>query len=267
MKKWRGGTLDVPFEGGEVSSLSYGSLTGSTDIDESNPVAGSVSTYRELWGSAIFNEKDLDLHEDLEASFLTILPRQINQFVMRMSDRVSHNLLNGAKVDILQTDGDTAGTGILDVLHPERFTIGEKLTIDDDNSSSAAIYVIAIAINSKRITVSDTRGGSAWSASAYTTAQNAAVYTPGGDSVAFSSVVDALLPASLGGSDTLYGETKATYPFLQSVQVDGSAITSSNILEKTFDAFITSHTLGKGNPTENPNVFQKLLKLCKISRT
>lgn len=48
---WVGGTLIVPFKGGGASSVSYGSLTASSDIAEDTFVRGSVSTQPEVWGT------------------------------------------------------------------------------------------------------------------------------------------------------------------------------------------------------------------------
>jgi hypothetical protein len=70
---WFGGTLDVPFEAAQATSLSFGALTAADDIHEHSEVLGTVSTMPELWGTMLFNEKDLDRHTDMEKSFLQIL--------------------------------------------------------------------------------------------------------------------------------------------------------------------------------------------------
>lgn len=248
---WKGGTLYVPFEGAEYSSLSFGALTASNDIAEMAPVKGYVSTYPEIWGSMKFYEKDLDLHGDLKTSFLKILPGKIDQFVQRMTDRVSHSLLIGPEICKLTTNGDAGGTGIFTVDHPERLTIGEKVNIDDANSSAAAVYIKAIDMNTKSVTVSDTRGGSAFSVSGYTTAQSAALYTPGTDgaTAGFTPLKGALLSQANGGTTNLYNVAKTAYPFLQSQNILGSGITAANVLEKFFDAMMEVLTLGKGNPS------------------
>ena len=260
-ENWFGGSMQVPFEGGEYSSLSFGNLTASDDIAEGKYVLGTVTNYRELWGTMIFYEKDLDLHGNMQASFLSILPGKLNQFLSRMAERVSHTLLNGAWIDTFTADGGDAGTGIINVNHPERFTIGEKVYIDDDDSTAGYSYVISIDMNAKTITVSTARGGAASNTvtgsdgalTDMTTAQNAKLYTPGaqpGTAVAFTSLRSQLLSSTNGGDATIFGETKTTYPYLQAQNIDGSAITAANILDSLFDAYYEVVTLGKGNPTE-----------------
>jgi hypothetical protein len=54
-------------------------------------------------------------------------------------------LLGDGSIAKATSDGQAGGTIIVD--NPERFTIGEKVTVDDDNSSSADGYVTAIDIN------------------------------------------------------------------------------------------------------------------------
>jgi len=275
---WMGGTLDVPFEGGEASSLSFGSLTDATDISESKPVLGTVTSYKELWGTMLFYEKDLDLHGNMEKSFLQILPRQLNQFVNRMSDRLSHTLLNGAHIDSLSANGGATGTGIIDVYHPERFTINEKLYIKSSGVAADYGYVIAINMNAKTVTLAASRGGSASATlagstvlSTYTTAQSAKVYLPGADTAAnvFQSLKDALLSNANGGGASLLGQTKTSYPFLQAYNEGGTDVTNSNILDRIFEFFYATVTLGKGDPREilvSMSNFKHIAKILEVSR-
>jgi hypothetical protein len=198
----------------------------------------------------IFYEKDLDRHGDLKSSFLQIVPSKITQFVDRMAERVSMSLLNGCVAKI--TDATDAASGLIIVDHPENFTIGEKVTIDDDNSSpSDTCYVTAINMATKTLTISDARSaGSAVNLSAYTVAQNAKVYLPNGDDSGFTSLRSSLLSSTNGGGSTLYGQTKTSYPFLQAQQIDGSGMTANNVMETVYDGFFDTMAMGKGNPTE-----------------
>lgn len=248
-RNWMGGTLDVPFEGAEASSLAFGALTDSSDVAESAPVLGQISTQPELWGTMKFNEKDLDRHGDLKSSFLQIIPGKVSQFIDRMSERVSMNLLRGyiAKV----TDATNAASGVMIVDHPEMFTIGEKVTLDDDDTGAAQFYVKAINMATKAVTVATTRGGSTYTGvSNYSVAQNAKFYTVGGSTAGFTSLRASLLSEANGGSAQLYGQTKTAYPYLQAQQIDGSDITKENIMDKLYDAYFETMSLGKGNPTE-----------------
>jgi hypothetical protein len=262
---WLGGNLVVPFKAAGASSVSFGSLTASNDIGEDKYVRGGVSGHKEVWGSMIFNHRDLMEHQQIsEQNFLKILPGTIDDFMDYMKNVVSVNLLNGAHFAKLTGDGQVGGTMVVD--RPDRFVIGQKCYVDDDDSSpSAAGYVSAIDMNTKTITLVTARGGSTpLDISAYTVAQNAKVYNDGAQSNSFSSLRDALLSAANGGSSSLYGVTKTLYPYLQAINVDGSDITATNIMSKIFDALTTVRQLGKGNPTDVVMSYKNLASCIKV---
>ena len=73
---WKGGELIVPFYGARASSIAYGSLTAESDIGQSKTVRGSISTQPEVWGSLVFDGRDLQEHNGKvpETTFLKILP-------------------------------------------------------------------------------------------------------------------------------------------------------------------------------------------------
>ena len=257
-----GGSLIVPFEGAEASSMSFGNLTATGDVSQAKYVRGVVDSYRELWGTMKFYEKDLDGHVDLQKSFLKVLPGKIEQFNQRMSETVSHSLLNGNYICLLTADASTAGTGMVTVDHPERLSINQLVHLAPEDSSlhGHAYFVTAINMNTKVVTLSATQGGGAATLGTYTHDDSTVgLYVPGiytDGAVAqtspvtyFTSLPSALLSAGNGGSSTLYGQTKTTYPYLQAQNISGASITADNILEKLFDAFIQVVTLGKGMPT------------------
>lgn len=239
---WKGGDIIVPFQGNAATSVKFGGLTAENDISEYDFVRGKISGYKEVWGSLVFNETDIMQHDGRvnEQSFLRILPDQIEDFMMYMKMATSINLLSGphfAKV----MDATDAATGVLVVDKIDRFEIQQKVQLCD-GSSTVTAYVKSININTNEVTFSATRGGAAGGVSAVTTSfkfyhdgiLSANVATGG-----FLTVRQALLPAALGGSDTLHGQTKLDYPALQSIQVDGSGISASNLLDKLFDAWTT----------------------------
>jgi len=267
---WKTGPLPVPFKGAGASSVSFGSLTASNDIAEDKYVRGEVPAAKEVWGSMIFNQRDLYEHDSkkMEISFLQLLPDAIGDFMDYMKYAVTCNLTNGAAIATLTADSDAAGAGILNIDRPDRLVIGQKLQIDDGNSSPATVYVIAIDMNAKTATTSSTRGGSATSLSgAYTVAQGAKLYLDNGQSNSFSNLKSMLLSSANGGDAALYGQTKTAYPYLQAINIDGSTITATNILDKIFDAFVTVRTFGKGNPTEAMMSYKhwgSILKLLEL---
>lgn len=244
---WKGGDLIVPFEGQHASSVEFGQLAASTDVSEFAYVRGKITTMPEAWGTMLFNHRDLLEHDGSikEKSFLKMLPNQINDFMTYMKMAVAVNMLCGPHFAKSTADTDLAN-GIVAVDRVDRFTIGQKVSLDDDNSSPTSYYVIAININSKTVTLSATRGGAAADISAYTLAQNAKFYHPGAQSAGFTSLKSQLLSLANGGSTNLFGQAKTAYPYLQAINIDGSGVTASNILQKIFDGYTTRQILGKG---------------------
>lgn len=249
---WKGGTLPVPFKAAGASSVAFGSLSAASDIAEDKFVRGSVSGYKEVWGSMIFNQRDLMEHDGggiPEKTFLKILPDAVEDFMDYMKQVVSVNLLNGSHFATLTTDG-TVGAG-MEVDRPDFFVIGQKVIVDDGNSAPATGYVKSINMETKVVVLEDARGsGVIVDLSAFTTGQAAKCYHDGAQSNSFTSIREILLSAANGGGSTLYGVSKLAYPYLQAINVDGAAITSSNILSKIFDAYVTIRQFGKGNPNE-----------------
>lgn len=250
---WKGGTIPVPFEGAAASSLKYGGLTADSDIAEYDYVRGQITSMPEVWGTLKFNHRDLMEHDGKvsEKSFLKILPGQVENFLQQMKECVSEDLLNGPKVAVV-TDATNAATGVMVVDRVEKFILGQKWVIIDNNSAQLDIYVIAINLNTNEVTFSATRGGAFVDLSAYTVAQEARFYRDGvlvGGTVtnAFASLRDGLLSAANGGSATLYGQSKLAFPYLQAINVSGAAVTSSNILSKLFDAYNEVRKKCRGN--------------------
>lgn len=259
----------VPFVGAGASSVEFGQLAASNDIAEDVFVRGRVTTAKEVWGSMVFNARDLMEHDGKgvsESSFLKILPDRVEAFMQYMKEVVSINLL-GTSYFATVTDATDAATGIMIVDKVDRFSIGQKVSLDDDNSSAASYYVTAINVNTKAVTLSATRGGSAADVSAYSVAQNAKFYHPGAQSASFQGLIDALLSNANGGGSTLHGVSKLAYPYLQAVNVSGSAISASNILDKIFDAYTEVRTRAKGNATKILMSYKHLGSVMKLIET
>jgi hypothetical protein len=265
---WKGGQLIVPFQGAHASSVEFGQLAAANDISQYKMVRGKVANYREAWGSLIFNQTDLYQHGQglNEKTFLRILPDMIENFMAYMKEVVSINLGTGPEFAVA-TDSTNANVGVFIVDRIDRFTLGQKVVLDDDNSSPANGYVIAINLNTSAVTFSDSRGGSAFDFSAYTVAQNAKFFHPGAQAESFTSVQSALLSAANGGSATLYGETKTAYPYLQAINISGSSITQANILDKLFDAYTEVRTKARGNANTILMSYKHLGSIMKLLET
>lgn len=276
---WKNGPLIVPFMAAGASSMAMGSLTDESDVSQDKPVRGEVANYKELTGTLIFNHKDLIQHDGKikEKSFLKILPDTVDDFTNRMKSAASIMLLNGPHIAKVTADAGTT-TGVIEVDRPERFEIGQKIVLKDATPNEGSFYIIAIDIDNKKLTVSNTRGGSASNTAAsgdalttFDLADTPKIYIPGAQTAAnqFTSLRDQLLSSANGGSATLFGQTKASYPYLQAINVSGTAINATNILSKIFDAFITCRKFGKGNPTDalmdykNLGAIMKLVELSK----
>ena len=247
---WLGGDLVVPFQGSQASSVSFGSLTSSTDVAEDNYVRGEITTQPEVWGTMLFNQRDLMEHGKItEQNFLKMLPDTVERFMDYMKQCISLSFINGPAFAKFSADGDSSGNFTTD--RPERFVLGQKVSIDDDNSSPVTGYVRTIAMDTGVITVYDARtGGSAVNLSGYTVAQNAKVYFDGSQPNPLTSLRNSLLSAANGGDSTLYGKTKTAYPYLQAINVSGASLTSTTLLQGVFDAFVTIKNRGKGMPSK-----------------
>ena len=270
---WKDGDLIVPFVGAGASSVSFGSLTAANDVAEDQFVRGKITAPApEIWGTMLFNSKDLKEHDGKipESTFLRLIPDRVESFMRYMKEVVSVALLTGESFAKVTVETDLAN-GIVQVDHVDRFRLGQKVSLDDDNSTATAYYVIAININGATVsqstgtvTLSATRGGAAANISAYTLAQNAKFYHPGQQGASFTSLRSALLSLANGGSTTIHGQTKTAYPILQAVNVSGSAVTATNILDKILDAWTEVKRRGKGNANTIVLSYKHLGSILKL---
>jgi len=245
---WKGGQLIVPFLGAVGSSVSFGSLTASNDIAEEITVRGTVSAYKEVWSSMIFNETDLMQHDKLSPqNFMKILPDAIERSAMHLKGVISQNLLTGDFVAAATANGDVSGN--ITVEQPDRFVIGMKVQVDDDNTAPVTGYVSTINMNTGVLLIVTARGGATpVDLSPYTVAQNAKLYQDNQQGNGFANLRDQLLPLANGGSATIFGVTKTAYPYTQSIAISGASVTAANILGSIFDAYVKIRRLGQGSP-------------------
>ncbi len=246
-ESWKGGELVVPFQGQHASSIEFGQLAAADDISKYEYIRGGISTQPEVWGSLQWNHRDLLEHDGKipESTFLRILPDQVESMMMYFKEVVSVHLLSGPHFATV-LDATDAATGIMIVDRVDRFTLDQKVFLDDNDSAAAAYYVIGINVEDESVTLSATRGGGAANVSAYSVAQVAKFYHPGAQSAGMTSLRSQLLSAANGGSAALFGETKTAYSFLQAVQIDGSTVTATNILDFIFQGYTKRQRLAKG---------------------
>ncbi len=260
---WKGGGLIVPFKGSQASSVSWGSLTAASDVHEGDYVRGEITTQPEIWGTLLFQQRDLMEHDRVsEKSFLKILPDALEDFLDYMKEAVSLSFTNGAAFAAATADGTVGGD--LEVDRVERFCIGQKCQIDDDDSAAVTGYVRSINVETNVVNFYDARsGGAAVDLSAYSVAQNAKVYFDNSQGNPVTSLRQSLLSAANGGDANLYGVSKLAWPSLQAIQVSGVGVTAANLLEKLFDGYTTIKVKGKGKPDVIVMSFKHLGSIMK----
>lgn len=250
-KTWKNGTeYVVPWEFAPNTDLNMGGLIAESDIGDLGVYKKATKTEQpELWGAIKFHQKDLERYGDLKQSFLKVLPGKITRFVEYMQQVVPCVILRGGALAVATGNGAVGGTMVVD--RPQYLALNQKVIIVDDNTAAVEGFIRTINMATKTITVYNARtGGAVVDLSAYTVAAHAKVMIPGADSEQFETFENYLLPASLGGSDTIYGVQKSLAPILQSQYVDGTSWTSSNVLEKLYDFYYDIKTLGKVKETE-----------------
>jgi len=262
-QNWKGGNLVVPFKGGKASSIKFGGLTAEADIGENTYVRGNVADYKEVWGTLKFNSRDLKEHTASkgqsgsaisESSFLQGFTDQIEEFMDDMQQTTSVNMLTGQHFAQLTADS-VLNDGVITVDRVERFTIDQKVVVDDDDSAPITAYVRLIDINANQVELWTARTAGVvvnFAAVNMTVAQNAKVYHDGADTASnsFTSLRDQLLSLANGGSANLFGQSKLSFPYLQSTNIDGSGILASSLLDSIFDAWTRTKQLGRGRETE-----------------
>lgn len=253
---WKGGDIIVPFRGNAASSIKFGGLTAENDISQYDFVRGKISGYKEIWGSLIFNETDIMQHDGRvnEQSFLRILPDQLEDFMAHMKMLVSINLLSGPHFSSI-TAVAAAATGVLTVTKIDRYELQQKVQFSN-GAVTVTAYVINVDVNGDTVTFSATRGGVFLDLAAAGVTTAFKVYHDGilvahVPTNGFLTVRQALLPLSLGGADTLHGQTKAAWPALQALRYNGATITATNIVDELFNAWTQLKSKAKAaNPSK-----------------
>lgn len=253
---WKGGAMPVPFYGQKASSIKMGSLTADTDVSKHKYVRGSVTGYKEAWGTLRFEHGDLIDHDGAvnEKSFLKILPKQIDEFGDVMKEQMSKMLLTGP-VAFSATDTGTAG-GVVEIDRIDRVMLDQKFQLDD-GVVNQDVYVIAINLNTDEITVSATRGGAALDLTGIVIPVIAGrkfyydgVLVAGVVTNQFSNLRDSLLSAANGGTAALYGQSKLAFPYLQAINLSAAfvgLVSAATVKVGIFNAYNEIRKKARGN--------------------
>ena len=265
---WKSGNYIVPFKGAGASSIKMGGLTAANDISQSTFVRGQVPEYKEMWGSLIFNHRDLMEHGEkgMERSFINLLVEELPDFMDKMKSTASIQMGTGPQfATVTKTAGGSEVNGEIRVDRVDRFDIGQKIQVHNANTGTPVThYVSKIDINrSSLILLSATKSvinaklsGATVGSKVYTDgAQGTGTRTlPGSGSSAtfgdfgnaFTSLSQSLLTTGAGGTANLHGITKTDYPYLQCINQDGSAFTKANILDSLLDFWVKMRNQGAG---------------------
>jgi hypothetical protein len=268
---WAGGVYEVPILEAGFSSMSFGALTAQADIAEAQVALGTISAHKELWASLLVREADLFRHGSMEESYLKIMPDRLDAFLSHLQDKVSAHFLNGGGTAYLSANGGATGEATVDLQSVPLFQIGEKVSIDDDNSNEVTGYIRTININTGVMIVYDARtGGAVVDLSGYTTAQNAVIRIVGTGTEKFLSLPEACLPAAVaGGSATLYGKTKADFTTLQSYNESGAGWAAATIVDDLLGFCYNVQKLGRGKQGTalvNYGMFKNIVKGLEDNR-
>lgn len=258
------GDIIVPFQAAKASSIKRGA--GPTAIDKITKhkyTRGSVAfdNIPKVWGSMIFNYEDILNHDGRvkEKSFLgKFLPDQIDDFTTKFAEDLSHAVLNSANKD--EASGAGTSGGVIKVKRIERYEINEYIKFEGGQDG----YVAEINLNTDEIKVVTAIDGST-PVSLTGVSPDDKIYKAGADTSSnqMTSLRDALLSAANGGDATIYGVNKLLSPYTQAVNIDGSGISASNILEKIFDGLVTFKRKAKVGTTEVWMSFKHLGSVMK----
>lgn len=254
-RKWKGGRYQIPVNVGVASSVKFGALTAAANISEAQTALGYETDYIEIDHALKFNQRDLASSDNYEGSFIKAMNDTISPAANFYKEVISHSLLLGSRIDSLTVNGTSSGVAA--VSFPERFEVGQKCQIQNNDPAALDVFVIAVDLNAKTVTVSATAGGSALDIQAYTIAKDSGLYFDGTMSVpggvaqnTMNSFKDGLLSATNGGSASLHNITKASYKQWQAHNEDLSGASAETLLEELFKIWVIASRKGRGMPSE-----------------
>jgi len=291
-QNYKGGTLYVPFKAAKPRNFRYGNYVSDSGIKRTQYVKAKITGYKEVWGSLKFDDSDLSEHGDMKTSFLKILPNHIDDMLVDFREMVSQAFLNGAWMCRVTADSASADGKII-VDRPEKLELDQRVVIVEYTNGYAAAathyigndsasvgykeaYVKSINMESNEVVIADASGTaldlSAGGEDLDATPYACRIFPEDGENAdnQFLSLRSASLSALNGGAAELYGETKLSYPYLQSQNYDGSTINATNILEKIFGFYTTTKRVGKGLPKKivlSDKHGSSIKKALEVSRT
>lgn len=250
--QWPLGQYQIPLETQEASRFEWGALPAANDIPIAAYAKPYVSAPKQLLGSMIFDQVDLERHSgDMKKSFLSILPSKINQFAERMSEQINMGILSDGSICPVTANCTVGGLVTVGKSRVTLFTGGQKIQLLGTGGATLKTgYVRNIDVNAGTFLVYNAAtGGAVVDLSAMTLALATKVYAVGATVERATSLVDICFSAANGGADTLYGGSlvKSASAVFQPYYSDlSSATTGATFLTALYDALYECEEMGRG---------------------
>lgn len=239
----------VAFLGSEVHATKIGAFQDPDKIQIADPIRGLVESYVDMTGSMRVRQRDIQQHKGkgLVTSLLGKFDKQTDFAMSGFKQQIEDGILNNSVISSVSSIA-SAASGFLTLDHPEKVHIGMGIQLggSDATSKGGEFFVTAVNKNTGVTTFSATLGGGAANLTNYVASTAALTFVCVNGSVStstglvaygFDSIESILLSAAKGGSSTYLGKTKTDYPFLQSINVDGSSMTSADFLPRLFEYY------------------------------
>jgi len=248
-KDWLQGPARIQFKKSKASTIKKGGLAAENEINGTTYIEGTILQPAKWSGALRFKRQDIIMHGQVnEENLFNLLPDSIKDLTEVMEQTFSLALFGDGSLTKTIDVGNANGT--VKVKNTDRIGIGFKVELDDGVDKKDG-YISKIDKNTGLIEIVPNMDLTGTPVDLSTIDVKAGVYmTENSADNEFFSLVDHLLPASLGGSDDLFGLPKADYTCLQSIQVDGSSIDGTTgtgdgkaLLKKIFGAMAKAKRL------------------------
>ena len=270
VKGWNGNPAPIGFEAGYTANYQSGfGLIDTDNIQSNSTVRGTIQEYKQIYTAWKFKYDDVHRVKTSQVPKSAMYAQTIDKEVGLGKDNfmyyLNQTMLTGAVY--LPISAHTIASSAITTIttdRPQRVTLEQRLILKGVHSSTTEYvqaFVRGIDMNTGVITLGKAMKGTiagpthkliadsmaidtanAFTSTHFATANtaNVTVHLPGDErDNGFTSLKEQVLPASLGGSDELFGLTKASYPMLQSIYTDGSGwgISVAEMLHKIHDFF------------------------------
>jgi hypothetical protein len=250
--QWPLGQYQIPLETNEASRFEWGALPAAADIPLAGYAKPYVSAPKQLLGSMLFDQVDLERHTgDMRKSFLSIIPQKINQFIERMSETINMSLLSDGSICALTANGTAGGLVTVGKARVTLFTERQKVQLKGTGAAVLTTgYVRNIDVNAGTFLLySAPTGGAVVDVSLQTTTLASKVYVVGATVERATSLVDIIFSAANGGQDTLYNGSlvKSASAVFQPYFSDvSSATTGATFIQALYDTLYECEEMGRG---------------------